>query len=277
MRARKRFGQHFLEPAWVRKVVEAIAPTSEDVFLEIGPGPGALTYALAQTGAAVTAVELDRDLAARLARAVPSNVRVVQGDVLRVDLDALVRESLAARCAAGGRARVVGNLPYNISSPILVRLLRTVRDGTPLSDATLMLQEEVAARVMAPPGGRDYGPLAITVQFRADAQRLLSLPPGAFRPVPRVRSALVGLSFRPPRVEVTDEALFEGVVRGAFTQRRKTLANALRPVAAARGADAGVVLARAGLDGRRRPETLDLAEFARLAAAFAPAARTPVL
>jgi 16S rRNA (adenine1518-N6/adenine1519-N6)-dimethyltransferase len=277
VRARKRFGQHFLEPAWVRKVVEAIAPTGEDVFLEIGPGAGALTYALAQTGATVTAVELDRDLAARLARDAPSNVRVVQGDVLRVDLDALVRESLTARAAATGRARLVGNLPYNISSPILVRLLRTVRGGTPLTDATLMLQEEVAARVMAPPGGGDYGPLAITVQLRAEAQRLLSLPPGAFRPVPRVRSALVGLSFRPPRVEVADEALFEAVVRAVFTQRRKTLANALRPVAAARGTDATLVLARAGLDGRRRPEALDLAEFARLAAAVEPVARTPVL
>jgi 16S rRNA (adenine1518-N6/adenine1519-N6)-dimethyltransferase len=140
-----------------------------------------------------------------------------------------------------------------------------------------MLQEEVAARVMAPPGGRDYGPLAIAVQLRADARRLLALPPGAFRPPPKVRSALVGLGFRAARVEIADEALFERVVRAVFTQRRKTLANALQPFAAAHGTVAHDVLARAGLDGRRRPETLDLAEYARLSAVIGQAARTPVL
>jgi 16S rRNA (adenine1518-N6/adenine1519-N6)-dimethyltransferase len=277
VRARKRFGQHFLESAWVRKVVEAIAPLPGDVFLEIGPGTGALTHALAQTGVAITAVEVDRDLAARLVRGAPPNVAVVEGDVLRVDLDRLVRDALAAAPGGATAARVVGNLPYNISSPILVRLAHLVRDGAPVRDATLMLQEEVAARVMAPPGGRDYGPLAIAVQLRADARRLLALPPGAFRPPPKVRSALVGLGFRAARVEIADEALFERVVRAVFTQRRKTLANALQPFAATHGTGAHDVLARAGLDGRRRPETLDLAEYARLSAVIGQAARTPVL
>jgi 16S rRNA (adenine1518-N6/adenine1519-N6)-dimethyltransferase len=140
-----------------------------------------------------------------------------------------------------------------------------------------MLQEEVAARAMAPPGGGDYGPLAIAIQLRADVRPLLSLPPGAFRPAPKVRSALIGLTFRPARVELVDEEQFEQVVRAVFTQRRKTLANALKGFAAAHGSDARAVLARAGLDGRRRPETLDLAEFARVAAEIPPAAGTAVL
>lgn len=277
MRARKRFGQHFLEPAWVRKVVAAIAPAAGDVFLEVGPGPGALTRALAAYGVTITAVELDRDLAARLVREVPPNVTIVEGDVLQVDLDRLLREALAAAGATGRAARVVGNLPYNVSSPILLRLARLARDGAPLRDATVMLQEEVAARVMAPPGGGEYGPLAIAVQLRADVQALLALPPGAFRPPPKVRSTLVGLTFRPARVEVGDEAHFERVVRAVFTQRRKTLANALGAFASARGLEARDVVARAGLDGRRRPETLDLAEFASLAAAFPRPGALPVL
>jgi 16S rRNA (adenine1518-N6/adenine1519-N6)-dimethyltransferase len=277
VKPRKRFGQHFLEAAWVRKVVEAIAPAPGDVLLEVGPGTGALTRALAQSGAAITAVEIDRDLAARLEREVPQNVTVVQGDILRVDLGRLLRDALAARPGGPPQARVVGNLPYNISSPLLLRLMRLVQDGAPLRDATLMLQEEVADRVMAPPGGGDYGPLAVAVQLRADVQRLLALPPGAFRPPPRVRSALVALSFRPARVDIADEARFERVVRAVFTQRRKTLANALRPVAASQGADARAVLAGAGLDGSRRPQTLALEELARLVAAFGPAAKAPVL
>jgi 16S rRNA (adenine1518-N6/adenine1519-N6)-dimethyltransferase len=277
VKARKRFGQHFLEPAWVRKVVEAIAPVPGDVFLEIGPGRGELTHALAATGVRIVAVELDRDLAARLAREAPPNVSVVEGDVLRVDLAGLVRDVLAAPPGGATSARVVGNLPYNISSPTLMRLAHLARSGAPLRDATLMLQEEVAARVMAPPGGGDYGPLAIAVQLRADVRPLLSLPPGAFRPAPKIHSALVGLAFRPARVELADEEQFERVVRAVFTQRRKTLSNALQALAVAHGTDGRAVAARAGLDGRRRPETLDLAEFARLSAAFSELASPPML
>jgi 16S rRNA (adenine1518-N6/adenine1519-N6)-dimethyltransferase len=277
VRARKRFGQHFLEPAWVRKVIEAIAPAPGDVFVEIGPGPGALTRALAETGAPITAVELDRDLAAHLSKDAPANVSVVEGDILRVDLDRLLHEALATRASGTAAVRVVGNLPYNIASSILLRLVRLFRGGAPLRDATLMLQEEVAVRLMAPPGGGDYGPLAIAVQLRADVRSLLSLPPGAFRPPPKVRSALVGLTFRPARVEIADEEQFERVVRTVFTKRRKTLANALQAFAAAHGTDGRAVAARAGLDGRRRPETLDIEEFARLSEAIPRPGSLPVL
>jgi 16S rRNA (adenine1518-N6/adenine1519-N6)-dimethyltransferase len=277
VRARKRFGQHFLEPAWVRKVIEAIAPAPGDVFIEIGPGPGALTRALAETGAPITAVELDRDLAAHLSKDAPANVSVVEGDILRVDLDRLLHEALATKASGTAAVRVVGNLPYNIASSILLRLVRLFRGGAPLRDATLMLQEEVAVRLMAPPGGGDYGPLAIAVQLRADVRSLLSLPPGAFRPPPKVRSALVGLTFRPARVEIADEDQFERVVRTVFTKRRKTLANALQAFAAAHGTDGRAVAARAGLDGRRRPETLDIEEFARLSEAIPRPGSLPVL
>jgi 16S rRNA (adenine1518-N6/adenine1519-N6)-dimethyltransferase len=159
---------------------------------------------------------------------------------------------------------VAGNLPYNVSSPILFRLVETYRTLRAPLDATLMLQHEVAERLEAAEGTRDYGVLAILVQLNADVQRLLTLPPGAFRPVPAVRSAVVRLTFRPPAVAVADMTMFEGMVKSIFTQRRKTLTNAMRPFAGARGRLAAEVIATAGIDGRRRPETLHLAELARL-------------
>lgn len=266
MRTRKRFGQHYLEAAWADKLVEALGPRPTDTFLEIGPGPGALTLRLAPRVARLVAVEVDRDLAAALAPQLPGSVEIVQADILSFDLAAF---------PAGGPLRVAGNLPYNISSPILFRLLdaararRASKPDEPLVDATLMLQREVADRLTAAPGTPDYGVLSIAVQLEADVRRLLALPPGAFRPPPRVHSAVVGLTFRPPRVPLRDPDVFERMVRGVFTQRRKTLANALAPFAAERGAGARQALEAAGIDPARRAETLDLAELARLADALA--------
>jgi 16S rRNA (adenine1518-N6/adenine1519-N6)-dimethyltransferase len=259
-RARKRFGQHFLEPAWIMRLIEAVAPAADETFLEIGPGRGALTGPLAERAGQVIAVELDRDLAARLAASVPANVHLVQGDFLEVDLAALTRDERKP-------IRVVGNLPYNVASPILFRLLHEAHEGRTLSDATLMLQREVADRLLARPGGTDYGAMSIQVQLLADVERVLSLPPGAFRPPPKVHSAVVCLRFRPPRVETGDAAVFERVVRGLFLQRRKTLANALKPVAASFGRSAPEILDKARLDGRRRPETLSVEDVARLSRA----------
>jgi 16S rRNA (adenine1518-N6/adenine1519-N6)-dimethyltransferase len=263
-RPRKRFGQHFLEPAWVRKVVDAIDPRPEEIFIEIGPGGGALTRPLAERAATVVAIEVDRDLAAALRAARVPNVTTVEADVLDVDLPALVREH------GGGRpVRIAGNLPYNIASPILFRLIDAFRAGAPLGDATLMLQLEVADRLAAAPDTREYGVLAILASLYADVERVLTLPPGAFRPPPAVRSAVVRLRFRRSAVPVEDARLLESLVKTIFTQRRKMLANALKPFAAARGLDAAAALAAAGLDGGRRPETLQLPELARLAAVFA--------
>jgi 16S rRNA (adenine1518-N6/adenine1519-N6)-dimethyltransferase len=285
VKARKRFGQHFLEAAWVRKVVDVIGPGPGDVFLEIGAGTGALTNALAARGARVTAVELDRDLAAQLRDRLPSGVRLIEADVLRVDLESIVEQSVSDAGPARSledeavlpQLRIAGNLPYNISSPVLIRLIELARHSGRVSDATLMLQHEVAERVVARPGTGDYGPLSIRVQLYADARRLLSLPPGAFRPAPRVHSAVVGLRFRAPSVALKDPAVFDSLVRAVFTQRRKTLSNALRAFAAARGRAADAALAEAGIDGGRRPETLTLAEFAALSATFAGPDELPVL
>jgi 16S rRNA (adenine1518-N6/adenine1519-N6)-dimethyltransferase len=259
MRAKKRFGQHFLEAAWADKLVAAIDPRPGDRFLEIGPGPGALTLRLAPRVHHVTAVEIDPAMVAGLAPRLPDNVDVVQADVLDFDLGSV---------AAGAPLRVAGNLPYNVSSPILFRLIDLYRESGRLQDATVMVQLEVAERIEAVPGTRDYGVLSILVQLHADVRRLLTLPPGAFRPVPDVRSAVLRLTFRHPLVDVPDQALFETMVRSMFTQRRKTLTNALRPFAEARGAKAYDALVGAGIDGRRRPETLQLAELAQLAAVF---------
>ena len=260
MRAKKRLGQHFLQPEWAEKLVEAIRPQPEDAFLEIGPGPGALTLRLAPRVAHVTAIELDPDMIAALRPSLPANVTLVESDILDVDIAALT----------GGRpVRVAGNLPYNVSSPILFRLLEAHRAGAGLVDATLMLQREVAERIDADPGTKAYGVLSIFVQLHAEVRRLLTLPPGAFRPAPKVHSSVIQLTFRPPAVRIADEMQFESMVRSMFTQRRKTLANALRPFAETRQVNAALALTQAGIDPARRPETLQLDELARLADVFA--------
>ena len=260
LRAKKRFGQHFLEPAWVNKLIQAVNPSPDDTFLEIGPGRGALTKALAPRVRRMVAVEIDRDLAADLPAHVPPNVRVVEGDFLRVDLDAVLQgEEIPLR--------VIGNLPYNVASPILFALLDAADEGRRFVDATLMLQKEVADRLVARPGSRDYGALAIQVSLMARVDRILTLPPGAFRPPPKVTSAVVRLQFHPPSEQVGDRATFERVVRGVFLQRRKTLLNALKPVADSFNRSASELIEQAGVDPSKRPEALTLEEMARLARA----------
>jgi 16S rRNA (adenine1518-N6/adenine1519-N6)-dimethyltransferase len=259
-RPRKRFGQHFLEPAWVAKLIDAIGLAADDRVLEIGPGRGALTGPLAARAGRVVAVEIDRDLAAALPEHVPPHVRVVEGDFLEADIDALLRDERLP-------FRVVGNLPYNVSSPILFKLLAAAGEGRVFADATLMLQREVADRLVAAPGSGEYGTLAVQVAVLADVERLLTLPPGAFRPPPKVTSAVVRLRFRPRAVDVGDPATFERVVRGVFLQRRKTILNALTPVADALHRSAADLIARAGVDPGKRPQALTVAEMAALSRA----------
>ncbi len=269
-RARKRFGQNFLEPAWVDKVVAAIAPTAGDTFLEIGPGHGALTRPLAARAGRVVAFEIDRDLAADLAAAPPPNLVVEPGDFLDVAADR-IRELVPDWPLATGdwRLRVAGNLPYNVASPIMFKLVDLYVAGIPLADATLMLQREVADRLTAVPGTRDYGILTVLIGHHATSERVLALPPGAFRPVPKVRSALVRLRFHPPDPPARDESVFAAMVQAVFTRRRKTLANALLAFAGAATLPPARALAAAGIDGRRRPETLSIAELIRVADVFA--------
>ncbi len=266
-RPRKRFGQHFLESAWVERLIDLLAPHPDDTFLEIGPGRGAVTARLAPRVRRLVCVEIDRDLAALLRTTMPPNVEVTTGDFLDADLGALLGSSphgdrLAE--SSGRRVRIVGNLPYNVSSPILFALLRAAAGPPPLIDATLMLQKEVAERLTAVPGTSEYGVLAIQTALVADVELRLILPPGAFRPPPRVTSAVVQLRFRPPAVDVGDRHTFERVVRGVFLQRRKMIGNAFQPVAAAFGRSPADLLTRAAIDPRKRPEDLTLEEFARL-------------
>jgi 16S rRNA (adenine1518-N6/adenine1519-N6)-dimethyltransferase len=261
---RKRFGQHFLEPVWADKVLKAIDPGPDDVFLEIGPGAGALTLKLASQVAQLTAVEIDRDLIAGLKPRLPSNASLIEGDILEVDLSAITapRSPLAR-----DGVRIAGNLPFNVSSPILFRLLE-LQSRRPVKDATLMLQREVADRIVARPGSAEYGVLSVLVQWKASVTRLLILPPGAFRPPPAVTSALIRLAFRPPEIAVLDPASFERLVRSVFTQRRKTLNNALASFAKDTPLSAPEALKRARIDPTRRPQTLQLVEIARLADIF---------
>ena len=268
-RARKRFGQHFLEPAWAAKLVDGLDVSPGDVFIEIGPGLGALTRPLAATGVAIRAIEVDRDLAAGIAEWAPPTLTLVTGDFLALD-DAGVLP------AGDGVVRIVGNLPYNLSTPILFRVLALARSTGRVRDAVVMLQREVADRVLAAPGNGDYGPLAVMLGLFAHRSRLLSLPPGAFRPPPQVHSAVIRLTFRPPPVPVARFEAVDRLVRTAFQQRRKTLANALRPLFAAREStghapiDVTAVLAGAGIEATRRPETLAAEEFVRLADTLIP-------
>jgi 16S rRNA (adenine1518-N6/adenine1519-N6)-dimethyltransferase len=259
MATRKRFGQHFLEPAWVVKVIRAIAPAPDDVFFEIGPGRGALTRELAARARAVTAFEIDRDLAAVLRATAPDNLEVVEGDFLESGwiLDHRPEDPV----------RVAGNLPYNIASPILFTLVELYDAGIPLSDATVMVQREVADRLVARPGTREYGVLSVLIRVSAEVERLLVLPAGAFRPAPKVQSALVRLRFHPADPRLRNRTTFVALVQGIFTRRRKTLENALLAFRPSDRTSISALLRRAGVDGRRRPETLDIPELIRLAEA----------
>ena len=279
-RPRKRFGQHFLAATWVQKIMDAIAPQPSDSFLEIGPGTGALTRPLAAAGRPVLAVEIDRHLAAKLAAEMPPNVTIVSGDVLELDLVGILSGLLPQRVpgdlgpdASLRRVRVVGNLPYYITGPILFRLIEWHRHHSCFADATLMVQREVADRLTARAGTKAYGTFGILVGRHANIERLLELPPGAFKPPPKVRSTLLRVTFTPPVVRVADERTFERLTKALFSQRRKTLSNALKQFHQ-QGADA---LAKSGLDGRRRPETLSPAELARLSDLLTVADRPAVL
>jgi 16S rRNA (adenine1518-N6/adenine1519-N6)-dimethyltransferase len=260
MIARKRFGQHFLEAAWVAKVVDAIHPTLEDEFVEIGPGRGALTTPLAASAKRVVAFEIDRDLAAALHARAPANLTIVEGDFLRSDW--LLMHPPARPI------RVAGNLPYNVASPILFTLIDLFDHGVPIADATLMLQREVVDRLLAKPSTKEYGVLTVLVRLSAEVERLLTLPPGAFRPMPRVQSALVRLRFHRPSPPISNRTHFAAMVTAVFSRRRKTMENALLALRPGDRRGIAASLETAGIEGRRRPETLDVPEFVRLAEAL---------
>ncbi|HEY4772600.1 MAG TPA: 16S rRNA (adenine(1518)-N(6)/adenine(1519)-N(6))-dimethyltransferase RsmA [Steroidobacteraceae bacterium] len=251
MRARKRFGQHFLhDPAVIRRIIAAVAAHTDGPVVEIGPGRGALTQLLLELNGSLDAIEIDRDLAALLRERFARAPRFVlhETDALDFDFAALARER-------GARLRIVANLPYNISTPLLFHLL-----GEPaaISDMHLMLQREVVDRLVAPPGGRDYGRLTVMLAPWVHIERLFDIGPGAFSPPPRVWSAMVHLTVRAaPTFTVSPH--FSRVVTAAFAHRRKTLRNALKGLVSAQQ------IAACALDGGARPETLPPEAFNALA------------
>jgi len=245
---RKRFGQHFLtDRHYLSRIVAAIDPKREDTIVEIGPGPGALTTELAKRVERLHVIEIDRELAAALRQHYASTQVVVhEGDVLEFDFAALPSP-----------LRVVGNLPYNISTPILFRVAEMAER---IVDAVFMLQKEVVDRMVADPDTEAYGRLSVMLQYRFAMESLLHVPPGAFTPPPEVDAAVVRMvPLGSDRLRAKDEDLFYRVVAAAFSQRRKTLRNALKPVGASGSSE------KAGIDLGRRGETLSVAEFVALA------------
>jgi len=249
-RARKRFGQHFLhDPAIVRRILDAFDPQPGEAIVEIGPGLGALTRPLLERVTQLHVVELDRDLVARLrADYPPERLTVHEADALEFDF---------RRLSPAGKLRVIGNLPYNISTPLLFHLIDHM---AAIRDMLFMLQKEVVDRMRAPPGGKDYGRLSVMLQSQIQVEKLFDVRSGAFTPPPKVDSSVVRLvPYAAAPVAIADRTVFAQLVQAAFAHRRKTLHNNLKALLP------DDVMIGLGVDPGRRAETLTLAEFASLA------------
>jgi 16S rRNA (adenine1518-N6/adenine1519-N6)-dimethyltransferase len=271
LKAIKMLGQNFLtDRIVINRIVSCVDPTPDDFILEVGPGQGALTVELAGSGATVVAVELDRRMAPLLALELAGNprIRIIETDILKLDL----LETLSAITCK--KWKVAANLPYNISSQVLIKFLET---PTLFSDLYLMLQKEVGDRLAAPPATKEYGILTLFCRLHFDVTREFIVKPGSFHPIPKVDSAVLRFRALPgPRVDVGDERLFRRLVKAAFSQRRKTLWNCLKSADFTVNEDAlRSALAEAGIDGMRRGETLSLDEFAILSRMFTQHESTP--
>lgn len=246
MKARKRFGQNFLtDPQLIAKIVNAMYIKPEDKIVEIGPGRGALTNLLVKACTDLTVIEIDRDLAQQLTLLYP-DLNVIITDILKQDIPEL-----------GKDLRVIGNLPYNISTPILFKLFSHIEQ---IRDMYFMLQLEVVERIVAEPNSKQYGRLSVMAQYYCDAQRLFNVPPEAFVPRPKVNSAIVKLKPKLSPIRAEHEPTFAALVNQAFSMRRKTVRNALRSFF-----NQSEKIQKLGIDPGRRPETLTLAEFIDLA------------
>jgi 16S rRNA (adenine1518-N6/adenine1519-N6)-dimethyltransferase len=269
LRAKKSWGQNFLgDEAILDHIARLAAPSAGDPVLELGAGLGHLTARLLARGAGVVAVERDREMARVLRGELGDAVTLVEADAARLDYAALARAHGASRDGGPPRIAVVGNLPYHLTSPILFSLLD---QPGPVTRAVLLLQREVAERLAAPAGSRDWGLLSVLLQREAEVSVERIVPPGAFWPPPKVESAVLCALFRPPADPVADPARFRKLVKAGFAQRRKTLKNALDASRLADPAQLHAALAAAGIDPVRRGETLTLAEWAALDRALGPA------
>jgi 16S rRNA (adenine1518-N6/adenine1519-N6)-dimethyltransferase len=246
---KEHLGQNFLsDPSILVRIISAADLSPEDTIVEIGPGPGRMTRMLAERVKRLIAIELDHDLYQKLAGDFIAyrNVEIVHGDVLQFPFETL------------DVFKVVANIPYYITTPIIFRLLDAKQN---LRSMTLTIQKEVAQRIAASPGSKDYGVLSITTQYHTEPEIRFIIPKEAFRPVPKVDSAVIHMAIRKaPPVSVRDERLLFSIVRTAFSQRRKTLSNSLKSL----NQDIKSILSTAGIDPRRRPETLSIEEFARI-------------
>jgi 16S rRNA (adenine1518-N6/adenine1519-N6)-dimethyltransferase len=250
---KKHLGQNFLfDPSILLKIISSADLSDNDTVVEIGPGPGRLTRLLAERVQKVIAIELDPYLYNNLREELNDldNIDFVLGDALKFPFEQL------------GHFKVVANIPYYITTPIIFRLIAA---RTVLHSMTLTIQKEVAERIVAKPGGKDYGVLSIGTQFYTAPELMFIIPKEAFRPMPKVDSAVIHMTMRKePAVSVPDESVFFRVVKTAFSQRRKTLSNSLKSLSK----DIKDILQRAGIDPQRRPETMDIEEFANLSRFF---------
>ena len=256
----KKLGQNFLiKRGIVDEIVHAAELTVGEPVLEVGPGIGTLTQGLAQSGADVTAIELDRRLLEVLDTTLASydNVRIIHGDVLKLDVPTIMNHK---------PFKVVANLPYYITTPIIMSLLES---KLPIERLVVMVQKEVALRMIAKPGTKDYGALSVAVQYYTEPDIVLDVPPKSFLPAPAVTSSLIRCVLRDkPPVDVIDEKLFFRVVKAGFAQRRKTFSNTMKTTGLTRDR-IEELLAKANIDGQRRGETFTLQEFADVANAWA--------
>lgn len=247
---KKHLGQNFLyDPSILKRIIDVSGISSNDLVVEIGPGPGRLTRLLAESAERVIGIELDRGLYERLKEEVAEygNIELIHGDALKYDYEKLPE------------FKVVANIPYYITTPIIFRLIECREN---LRSMTLTIQREVAERIIAKPGNKDYGVLSIMTQYHAVPSLKFIIPKGAFRPVPKVDSAVLYMEIRKsPLVNIKDENIFFNVVKTAFSQRRKMLLNSLKPL----NEDIKDKIAECRIDPKRRPETLSIEEFASLA------------
>ena len=286
IKPKKSLGQNFLvDRRVISRILDAASVAPDDLIVEIGPGTGALTESLVKRAGYVLAIEADPRLVLDLQQRVATeNLRILEADALALDWGSILDDAVEAwrHALAVGRAevtsgaeqrpeprlRIIANLPYYISTPIIQRL---IAQHDRLFDMTLMLQDEVVDRIVSGPGGRQYGYLSVLVQYYCEVEKLFEVAPSAFRPAPKVQSAVIRLTLRRRMpVAVADEFKFFALVRSAFAHRRKTILNNLRTAEASLKLTVSpeTALTRAGIDPRRRPETLSLDDFARLNAAL---------
>lgn len=265
-RLSKSLGQNFLTDGnIVDKIIESANAGPTDLVIEVGPGIGVLTAAAAQQAGRVVAVEIDRGLIPILKETLKDceNVEVVNRDILKTDLNQLISDYEEINGEKRTGVKIIGNLPYYITTPIIMKILE---DGVKADSLTIMLQKEVADRILAGPGSKTYGALSVAVQYYCTVSPVAKVPKEVFVPQPKVDSAVIRLDLRKEKpVELVSEAAFFATVKGGFGQRRKTLLNSLTGVMGRTKEEIGAALAQAGIDPKRRAETLSIQEFASLA------------